>query len=71
MSKIRAELRLARGEIDEFEHFHIELNLPARQYRKLKRFEGRIKAHFEVFNELVQQLVLFRSDCYKFRKEVV
>lgn len=42
MSKARAQVSLAAGEIDDFELFHIELNLPVKTYRKVLKFEEAI-----------------------------
>ena len=53
MSKIRQQVGLAKGDIDVWELFQIELNLPMKTIDKVKESENLIKGHYLTLKELV------------------
>lgn len=53
MSKIRSQVGMALGQIDDFELFQIELNAPMKVLDRVKEFEPQVKEHYQVFKDLV------------------
>jgi len=52
---------MAKGEIDEWDLFNIEINLAARKYRRLKSFQEKAVQHKQNIKALIREMLEFRK----------